>query len=196
MSISMKNLLKEFIESFGLLTDQEVKTIIDNANIKSFKKGTFLLKEGQVSDKCYFVLKGCVREFYAVDGEEKSTAFFTEMQPVTSFTSYTNQTPSKHYLICAEDCVLTVGTQDLEKEMCERIPRLESVIRQEVERSTGKAQDDFANFITSSPEKRYLNLLENRPDLLNRIPQHQIASYIGVKPESLSRIRKRLVAQK
>lgn len=188
--------LSTFISSFKILTDEEIGIIVDNANIKSFKKGTILLREGQVAKECYFVLKGLVREYYIVDGEEKSTKFFTEMEPVNSFTSHSSSIPSKHFLICAEDCVLTVGTSSLEEEMCKRIPRLESIIRQEVERETGKVQDEMANFITSSPEERYRNLVDTRPELLNRVPQHQIASYLGVTPESLSRIRKRLLTTK
>lgn len=192
----MKEKLRTFIQGFKMLTPGEIDLIIDNSRVESFAKGTYLLREGQVAGHCYFVLEGCVREYYLIDGEEKSTAFYTEGDPVNSFTSATSKTPSKHYLVCAEDCVLTIGTDALEEEMCRRIPRLEHVIRQEVERSTGKAQDDFARFITSTPEQRYLHLLENRPGLLQRIPQHQIASYIGIKPESLSRIRRRLVAER
>jgi CRP-like cAMP-binding protein len=64
-----------------------------------------------------------------------------------------------------------------------------------VEKETGRARDTFTRFMTSSPEERYQNLLNTRPDLLNRVPQHQLASYLGVTPESLSRIRKRLSAK-
>lgn len=192
----MQEVLRGFIKEFGMLTNDEIDIIVDNANIQSYKKGTVLLREGQVAKECYFVLKGLVREYYIVDGEEKSTNFFSEMEPVNSFTSRNSNKPSKHFLICAEDSVLTVGTNSLEEEMCQRIPRLGEIIRQEVEKETGKMQDDMADFITSSPEERYRNLLDNRPELLNRVPQHQIASYLGVTPESLSRIRKRLLAVK
>lgn len=188
--------LRQFVKSFGMLTNDEVNVIIDNANIKAFKKGTVLLREGQVAKECYFVLKGLVREYYLKEGEERSTNFFTEMEPVNSFTSHTGGKASKHFLVCTEDCVLTVGTDSLEQEMCRRIPRLESIIRQEVENNTGKMQDEMAKFITSSPEELYTDLVENRPELLNRVPQHQIASYLGVKPETLSRIRKRLLTTK
>jgi hypothetical protein len=64
-----------------------------------------------------------------------------------------------------------------------------------MEKNAGKAQEEHSLFIISSPEERYLNLLENRPKLLNRVPQHQIASYLVIKPESLSRIRKRIVSK-
>ena len=128
-----------------------------------------------------------------VDGEEKTTAFYTEGDPVVSFTSYSNQLPSKLFLICMEECVLTVGNQDWEAEMCKRFLKLESIIRIEVEKNAGKTQEAFATFITSSPEERYLQLLNTRADLLNRVPQHQIASFLGITAESLSRIRKRVL---
>lgn len=193
MSTDPKFVLQEFITSMQLLTPSEVELIIENTVVKFFKKGDFLLREGEVAQSCYFVLKGCIREYYIVDGVEKVSNFYTEAMPVNSFTSYSKKKESKHFWEAQEDTYVTVGTQQLEDEMCARIPRLEQLIRQEVERNTGKAQDDFALFMISTPEERYQNLLKTRPDLLNRVPQHQIASYIGIKPESLSRIRKRLI---
>jgi len=177
------------------LSEAEAKEIVENINIQTFKKGSILLQEGEISKKCYSVLKGCVREYYIIDGEEKTTAFFTEGQEVVSFTSYTNQTPSKHYLSCIEESTLTVSTPEKEKEMYRKYPKLEAITRTMIEINSGKTQEKLASFITSSPEERYMNLLENRSDLLNRVPQHQIASYLGITPESLSRIRKRIVSK-
>lgn len=189
----MKAYFKPFLEAFNVLTKDEIELILNETVIKSFDKGTVLLHEGEISERCYLVLKGLVREYYLVDGIEKTTAFYSEGMPVNSFTSHSKREPARHYWVCAEDCILTVGADDIEKEMCKRIPRLEKIIRQEVEVNTGKAQDHFARFMTSSPEQRYLHLLETRADLLNRVPQHQIASFLGITPESLSRIRRRVV---
>jgi len=177
------------------LSEAEAKEIVENINIQTFKKGSILLQEGEISKKCYSVLKGCVREYYIIDDQEKTTAFFTEGQEVVSFTSYTNQTPSKHYLSCVEETTLTVSTPEKEKEMYKRFPKLEAITRTMMELNSGKAQEEMANFITSSPEERYINLIKNRPELLNRVPQHQIASFLGIKPESLSRLRKRIVSK-
>jgi CRP-like cAMP-binding protein len=149
------------------------------------------LKEGQIAAECYAVIRGCVREYYIKDGDEKTTAFFTEGQAVNSFSSYTNQERSKHYLICAEDCLLTVGTQSLVDDMCERLPRLTTFLQSETEKEFGALQDRMASFMISTPEERFLELMESNPGLLNRVPQHQIASYLGVTPESLSRIKRR-----
>lgn len=188
--------LIQFLKSFEVLTFEEILIIAKDTVTKQFKKGDVLLKEGEISKECFSVIKGCVREYQLKEGEEITTAFFTEGDPIVNFTSSTAQSPSLSFIECIEDSVLTVSNQELEKLMCEKIPRLEVIIRTEVEKNAGKKQDELASFITSSPEERYLNLQKNRPELLNRVPQHQIASYLGIKPESLSRIRKRLVTKK
>ncbi len=187
-----KQILKATLDAFPL-SEEEKQLITDQSTVRQYKKGSFLLREGEVAEECYFILKGCVREFFYKDGEDRSIGFYVEGDPVNSFTSATSKTPSKSSFVCVEDCVLSISNDDFESHMCSIIPRLESIIRQEVEKNTGEAQDKLARFITSSPEERYQDLLENRPDLLNRIPQHQIASFIGVTPESLSRIRKRMM---
>ena len=191
----MDDELLNLLSKFPSLNKEEVKAIAGGIIVRSVKKGTILLNEGSISKECYSVLQGCVRQYYIKDGEEKTTAFFTEGHAVASFTSYINQIPAKHYLVCAEDCSLTVGSKEKEKQMIAEFPKLEPIIRSEMERNAGIAQEEMATFITSSPEERYINLLESRPKLLNRVPQHQIASYLGIKPESLSRLRKRIVSK-
>ncbi|HYC84778.1 MAG TPA: Crp/Fnr family transcriptional regulator [Chryseosolibacter sp.] len=188
-------LLRNYLHQFQLLTNEEVELIVTASEIECVEKGTILLEEGQVSNKCHFLLKGCVREYVIKDGDEKTTGFYTEGQALDPFSPPVNPPPSKYNLVCVEDCVFAVSKSTLVEEMCRIIPRLETLIVEEVQRNGMRAQDEISRFITSSPEERYLYLLENRPDLLNRVPQHQIASYIGVTPESLSRIRKRMTAR-
>lgn len=192
----MKDEFRAFISNFPFLNADETDIIVENTVLTEFKKGKILLKEGNISKECYAVIRGCVREYYIKDGLEKTTAFFTEGQSVNSFSSYTNQIPSKHFFECAEDCLLTVGNQSLVDQMCERIPRLVEFIKNEVEKDAGELQERMASFMTSSPEERFSDLMENNPSLMNRVPQHQIASYIGVTPESLSRIKKRSYSKK
>ena len=192
----MKNAFRAFISNFPFLNADEAEIIVENTILREFNKGYILLKEGRISKECYAVVRGCIREFYIKDGLEKTTAFFTEGQSVNSFSSYTNQVPSKHFLECSEDCLLTVGNQSLGDQMCERIPRLTEFIKNEVEKDAGELQERMASFMTSSPEERFTDLMENNPSLMNRVPQHQIASYLGVTPESLSRIKKRAYQKK
>jgi CRP-like cAMP-binding protein len=188
----MKEEFRAFVANYPFLQPDEVDIIVENTNLKEFEAGAVLLEPGMVSKNCFAVIRGCVREFYLKDGLEKTTAFYSEGEAVNSFSSYSNQVPSKHFLECTEDCLLTVGSQSLIDDMCERIPRLNDFIKMEVEKETGKLQERMAAFMISSPEERFVELLETNAALLNRVPQHQIASYIGVTPESLSRIRKRI----
>lgn len=188
---AMKTEFRAFVANFSYLTPDEINTIVENTVLKNFPKGFTLLREGDISKSCYAVVKGCVRAYCIKDGVEKTTDFFLEGQPVNSFSSYINQVPSTHYLECSENCLLTIGNQSLIDEMCERIPRLTQFISNEVQKNAGEMQEKMAVFMTSSPEERFLNLMATNPSLLNRVPQHQIASYIGVTPESFSRIKKR-----
>jgi CRP-like cAMP-binding protein len=189
-----KEILK-YLSKYVPITDEIVSAIKESAFIKSFKKGTILLEEGNISNECFFILKGCIRSYYKRDGEEKTIEFYTEEQAVTP-PSYGKKTASEHYLECMEDTIASVGSPELEIEMFQKYPQLESLTRVIGEFVMSKYQENFAEFKMASPEERYLNLLKDRPDLFQRVPQHQIASYLGIKPESLSRIRKRIINQK
>lgn len=182
-----------YITQFMPLTETEAAGVIRSMNIRSFRKGTLLLKEGQVAKLCYFVLKGCIRQYFLVDGEEKTTHFYTEGQPVTPYEGTFKQAPSRYYLACVEDVVVTVGTPEDEAAFFQKFPRLLPARQMAVEEELGKSREELSAYILNSPEERYLNLLETRPELLDRVPQYQLASYLGVTPESLSRIRKRIM---
>lgn len=188
----MENELIKCISEYVEINEELEKALLESAFIKSLKKGTMLLKEGDICNECYFILKGCIRSFYLKDGEEYTTEFYTEEQAVT-LSCYGKKIPSHVYLECIEDTISSVGTPGLEKEMFQKYPQLESLARVMGDVMMTKNQDTFAVFKRASPEERYINLLNKRPDLIQRAPQHQIASYLGIKPESLSRIRNRIM---
>ncbi len=188
----MKNILIDFISKYMTLTDEEKSVIMDQDKFRSYKKGTVLLKEGEQSSKGYFVLKGCLRTYYIIDGEEKTTEFYTEMEGITPH-CVLQKKPSEYYLCCVEDSILTVSTPDTEAAMFEKFPRFETLCRVLSEQLLAKSQHSLDAFKTSSPEQRYQHLLKTRPDLLQRVPQHQLASYLGIRPQSLSRLRARIL---
>lgn len=191
---TMQHILFDFISKYVSLTDDEKNAILSLDIFRSIKKGTTLLKEGQKSKDSYFVLKGCIRTYYVLDSEEKTTAFYTEMEALTP-PCVISKTPSEYYVSCIEDTILTVSNSDMEVEINSKFPKFETICRILAEELLAKQGIDFDEFKTSSPEQRYLNLIQKRPDLLQRVPQHQLASYLGIKPQSLSRLRARIVGK-
>jgi len=191
----MQNLLFDFMSKYISLTEDEKNTIFSLNLFHTIKKGTILLKEGQTSKESYFVLKGCIRTYYVLDGDEKTTAFYTEMEALTPPCVIT-KTPSEYYISCTEDTILSISNSDMEAEVNGKFPRFETLCKILSEEKLAKQQINFDEFKTSSPEQRYLNLLQKRPDLIQRVPQHQLASYLGIKPQSLSRLRARITEKK
>jgi CRP-like cAMP-binding protein len=188
-----EQVLIDYVLQFAPLSEPEIDQILTLIKIRSYRKGKVLLREGQIGNVCYFVLQGCVRQYYlTTDGNEKTTHFFTEGMPVTSTFLFENKA-SKYYLVCNEDCIVVEGRPEDEQFFMQAMPRMETINRIGVEFELQKSQETLAEFIMTNPEERYLNLLNTRADLLDRVPQYQLASYLGVTPESLSRIRKRIM---
>ena len=188
----MQDILFDFISKYVSLTEDEKNAIVSLDIFHSVKKGATLLKEGQKSKDSYFVLKGCIRTYYVLDGEEKTTAFYTEMDVLTP-PCVISKTPSEYYISCMEDTILTVSNSDMGAEVNSKFPKFDILCKILSEELLAKQRIDFDEFKTSSPEQRYLNLLQKRPDLIQRVPQHQLASYLGIKPQSLSRLRARIL---
>lgn len=187
----MENKLINHFLKITSLTADEIKALTESMEIKNFPKGHYLAKEGQYNIDSYFILNGCVRQYKIVDGNDITTNFFTEEQWLVSMESII-QSPSKYFLVCVEDITVVIGNEEKAQELFEKFPKLEKISRQIMETLFMEQQEQMTSYITDKPEQRYLTLLEKRPDILQRIPQYDIATYIGVKPESLSRIRKKL----
>jgi len=188
----MQAILFHFISKYVSLTEEEKNAILSLDLFRSVPKGTVLLREGQKSKESYFVLKGCIRTYYVVDSEEKTTAFYTEMDVLTP-PCVVSKTPSEYYVSCIEDSILLVSNSDTEKEVNSKFPKFELMCRMLSEELLAQQRVDFDEFKTSSPEQRYLKLLQSRPDLIQRVPQHQLASFLGIQPQSLSRLRARIL---
>lgn len=190
----MQDILFDFISKYVSLTEDEKNIIISMNAFRTVKKGTTLLKEGQNSNETYFVLKGCIRTYYIIDGVEKTTEFYTEMEVLTPH-CVINKAPSEYYISCIEDSIISISNPEMEMEVFSKFPKFESLCRVLSEELLTKEKINFDKFRTSSPEQRYIHLLQSRPDLIQRVPQHQLASYLGIKPESLSRLRARIIVK-
>lgn len=180
-----------YLSKYATLSDVEAQAIIDGLDIRQYKKGEVLLREGEVAALCYFVIKGCVRQYYLVNGEERTTEFFTEGQPVAFFRGSNANKPSPYFLACLEDSICSVGLTTPPQE--EFNPKLYPVCRMAAEDELSKSQETLSMYRHTNPEERYLEIFKSRPGLVERVPQYYLASYLGITPESLSRIRKRIM---
>jgi len=191
----MDNKLLNHFSKFKPLSNEEIEAIDETMRYQQYGRGTVLLKEAQVSNDTYFVLEGIVRQYYLIDGIEKTSDFFSDEQWVISLNHINPNNPSPYYLECCTDCSLLVGNSQKGEGLYKKFPNLETISRKLMESVFTEQQEKIEAFTINTPTLRYQNLLKSRPDLFQRIPQYQIASYIGVTPESLSRIRKRISKQ-
>lgn len=156
---------------------------------------TILIKEGQNAKKAFLIEKGCVRAWINNKGKEITFDFFFENEAVTSSESFRKNIPSFFTIQTIEPCVLHwIWKSDWEKviEEISRIPQIRSqAINSSFERQY-KYMRQLISYINETPEQRYVSLLKEKPQILNRIPLHHIATFLGVTSVSLSRIRKRV----
>lgn len=188
----MKNKIIDFISQFVSLSDSEIQIIEDSKSILQYKKGDILLKESEYSRKCFFVLNGCVRSYYIIDGEEKNIEFFIENNTIIPI-SYITKKPSKYYLSCLEDSIISIATPEQSKLLIQNVPKLQDLISQLNENLIVQKQIMYDDFKNLNAEERYLKLIKTRPDLAKRIPQYHLATFLGITPVSLSRLRRRIL---
>lgn len=183
--------LFEFLEQYVSLSDDERAALVSADVIQFVKGGEILIHEGEVVAHGFFVLKGCLRSYYNIHGDEKTTGFCTELENLTP-TGLLDGEPSQHFVSALEDSIIIAANKNIEEAVLSAFPKFEKVCRKMAEETVIKQQIDFDTFKTTSPEERYLTLLEKRPDLLQRVSQNHIANYIGITPQSLSRLKSRI----
>jgi CRP-like cAMP-binding protein len=152
-----------------------------------------LVEEGKIARELYFILEGLVRLYYTKDGEEITGFLFKEQLFASSYDSFLRQVPSIQTLETIEPCNLLVISKERLDNLYQELPKMQVLGRKVAEQRFINAQLLLSSFILDSPEERYRKFEESHKDLLLRVPQHMIASFLGITPVSLSRIRKRIM---
>lgn len=150
---------------------------------------TILLKEGEIARHTYFLEKGCVRIWFNDHGKEVTFNFFFEGDGVSSIESFRNGTPGVYCLETLEPCIIYKISRKDFSFILNDSPNFKKKIEAVTFNTLFLYQQLFLSRIKDTPEKRYRELVANRPEILQRVPQHYIASYLGITPVSLSRIR-------
>jgi CRP-like cAMP-binding protein len=152
---------------------------------------TILLREGEISKKAYYIEKGCLRLWFNQQGKEVTFQFFFEGAGVSSVESFRSNRPSLFTIETIEPCTIhSISKKDFQS-ILKDSPAIKEQIEESIFERMVLYQHLFLSRIRDNPQKRYADLLKNHPEILLRIPQHYIASYLGITAVSLSRIRNR-----
>lgn len=152
---------------------------------------TILLQEGQISRTMYFIEKGCLRTWVNNDGREITTQFFFEADKVSSIESFRTNQPSLYSIETIEPCILQTISQKDFQNVLDQLPEIKEKMQEHLFRRLLSSQKIFYSYLRNNPQQRYEELIEAHPHIIQRIPQHYIASYLGITAVSLSRIRNR-----
>ncbi len=164
---------------------------------KKLRKRQYLLQAGDVCKCAAFVSRGCLR-LYSLDdqGKEHIQNFAVEGWWITDSVSYQSQEPAANNIDALEDSELLLIDRKTQEKLVAAVPKWGEYLRLQLESIIKDALIRISDFVSLSSEERYKNFLRTSPDLAQRVPLHQIASYLGITPQSLSRIRREVTKGK
>lgn len=176
----------------GNLNDSEINYLRDHTKIQFYRKNETIIQAGKIVRNVYFVLDGCVRLYYNVDGKDKTAFFYQQGNFIWANKSLKNQVPTQKNFDAVEDTILIQIDKEALYELTQMSPEFEQITRLGKEKELIAYQQQIAYFVTLSPEERFMKLFETNRQLFQQVPQQYIASYLGVSAETLSRIKKRV----
>jgi CRP-like cAMP-binding protein len=190
------NVLRAAIQRFVPMTDEEWELLTPDLRYRSLARGEKWISEGQKEQDMGIVLEGNIRHYYTRDGEEKTTYFYFENHLVGSYISALTARPSLLTIEALTDSRLLAFSYKHLQSLYDQSPKWERFGRLLAEYLAMGLEERMAGLLMKSPEERYLELLQgNKQKIIERIPQHYIANYLGITAVSLSRIRKRLLGK-
>lgn len=190
------NFLRNYIHRFLPIPDDDWELLIPHINEKHLKKNEHFAREGKTANEIGFLLQGTMRHFYTKEGEEKTTYFYFENNFVCSYISCITNKPSQLTIEALSDCRLFSFNYSVLQQLYQQSKYWERFGRLIAEYIATGLEERMVSLLMLSPEERYVQLLSsNKQKILERIPQHYIANYLGITAVSLSRIRNRMANQ-
>jgi len=188
----MLDQFKEYLRKKVTITDEQFELISGNIKIKTFEKGRIILSPGEMSTKTYFVTEGLLRS-YSIDSKGKANViqFAPELWWLSERNSFFNE-PSDFYIDAIEPSTALLLPKDYFNDAAIHVPCLHDLNNTMLNNSIRFMQKRINMLLSATAEERYLDFVKLYPNLTLRVPQWMIASYLGITPESLSRVRKDL----
>lgn len=183
--------MKSYLESFNILTHDEINAFEKKVTYKKLKKGDFFIKEGQVSKEVGFVLSGVFRSFYYSSSQEEVSYCFTFTNHfVSAYSSFLSQEKTAENIQALTDIELLIISKDEVLQLEQKSPNWLKLFKLITEQEYIKMEKRIFLLQKETAEQRYRDLLNNQPELLQLVPLHFISSYLGITQRHLSRIRK------
>jgi CRP-like cAMP-binding protein len=190
----MQHPFLQFICQYSSISEAEWKQITTCLTRKEVKKGESILREGEICHHLYFLESGLLRFFIVRDGND-ITKFFTDIPYCfTSQKSFNTQKPASENIETLEDSIVWQMTHQDAIELL-KIPSWSEFVRKLVQEVQEFTEEILEEIQTETAENRYRNMLEEANPLLQRVPLKHLASYFGIAPQSLSRIRKNMITK-
>jgi CRP-like cAMP-binding protein len=178
------------ISDFITRLDPETLTALNAVSVeKKFKKGDFLLRQDEICKKSYWIEKGIARKYYLNDGKEITTELYFDDDIAVSFDSYCLQNPSREFIQALTDITISQTDFVAFQTTKQQFPKLATLDLMMTEYYAMWLENRLFQFHTMDAANRYLQLIEDHPHIVQHIPLTFIASYLGISPETLSRIR-------
>lgn len=190
----MYDLILKNVSRFITLTPEETDYFTSLLKLKKLKKRQYLLPEGEVCRNEYFVIKGCLRT-YTIDekGLEHVVQFSIEDWWTGDMYSFLTQQPSRYTIDALEDSELLYLDKASHEELYTKVPKFERFFRHLLQYAFIAMQERINQTLSQPADERYCSFIEKYPLMERRLPLKQIASYLGITPESLSRIRSQYI---
>lgn len=185
----MQHPLREHIEKIVTLTDDEFAFVLSHFTFKKYKKHQFIIQEGEPVKYHYFILKGLLKLVYTDDAlKQHIVSFAMEDWWESDFYAYYTQTEATMSLECLEDTeVLCLALYDYKK-LCDELQQMQRFFLEKANFGFLGAQRRIISWLTANAKERYEKLLKQYPSLVQRVPKSQLAAYLGVSRETLSRL--------
>jgi CRP/FNR family transcriptional regulator, anaerobic regulatory protein len=184
------------LSKFGQFTNQEVEAFEEIANPKLAVSKTLVFEGNKPFNKLLFIKQGIIRTFRLIDGDDYTYFFFANNDFAVDYQSYLTDTISPLYFETLTDTEYFIFNKSDIYALYDKYPRFERLGRIMAESAYLSAADRLKQYQTDDLKTRYLKLISKNPTLFQTVPQHYIASYLGVKPQSLSRIRAEIAGKK
>lgn len=189
--------LHQHINQRIILEHDEFENVLKYFEYEEFKKGDRIIVPGQIVKNQYYVIKGCLRT-YMIDpsGKEHTIQFAVENWWVSDYISYYKSNSSELTVECIEDCVLLKAHIEELKVLFDVLPKIERFFRLQLENAFVAFQTRILSNLHKNAEQRYQIFIDQYPNIEQRVKNYQIASFLGITPESLSRLRKQRMENK